>query len=179
MRKTKHFAALLLLFVMSMFTLSSCTNSDMDQAYDLSGYWQGTIYGNYYSNRYHNTNIYDTEILFVQDGAFSNGGTGVERDYDRYGLVNECGFEWEVVNGYIYLYYNDGYRIIIRQYELYSRGYSQRFRGSFDEYYTGEQLATFDLIKTSGWSSYAKKHEMQPLEQDSTETIVIEKGDKQ
>lgn len=179
MNKTKHFATLLLLFVASMLTFSSCTTNDMDQAYDLSGYWQGTIDGSYYSNRYHTTSSYDTEIQFVQNGTFSTGGTGIERDYDRYGLANECGFDWEVRNGRIYMEYYDGYRIIIRDYELYSIGNSQRFRGVFESYYTGEQLATFNLIKISGWSNWAKKHEMQPLEQDSTETKANGKDNKQ
>ncbi len=179
MNKTKHYATLFLLLAVSIFTLSSCTTDDMDQAYDLSGYWQGSIYGDYYSNRYNNTSIYDTEIQFVQNGTFSTGGTGVERDYDRYGLVNECGFDWEVRNGRIYMDFYDGYQIIIRDYELYSRGNSQRFRGIFESYRTGEQLATFDLIKTNYWSNWAKTHNMQTLEQDSTQTTVTEKDNKQ
>lgn len=179
MNKTKHYATLFLLLAVSIFSLPSCTSSDMDQAYDLSGYWQGTIDGNYYSNRYHTTSSYDTEIQFVQNGTFSTGGTGIERDYNRYGLVNECGFDWEVRNGRIYMEYYDGYRIVIRDYELYSIGNSQKFRGIFELYETGEQLATFNLIKISGWSSWAKAHEMQPMEQDSTETKVNGKDNKQ
>lgn len=179
MKTIRHFATLLLLFATAIFTLSSCTDDDADQAYDMNGYWQGTIYGNYYSNRYHTSDTWDTEIWFVQDGVFSNGGTGREIDYDRYGHSYSSDFDWTVRNGRIYMEFDDGYRIIIRDYELYSRGNSMRFRGYFDEYYSGQQLATFDLIKTNGWRSYAKMHEMQPLEQDSTETTVTEKGGKQ
>ena len=61
-------------------------------------------------------------------------------------------------NGRIYMDYNDGYRIIIHDYDLYSRGGIRRFKGIFENYDTGERLASFDLVKTNDWSYRAKKH---------------------
>ncbi len=179
MERTRHFATLLLLFATAVFTLSSCTDDDMDQAYNLNGYWQGTVYGDYYSNRYHSSDTWDTEIWFVQNGVFSNGGYGREIDYDRYGRSYSSDFNWKVINGRIYMEFDDGYRIIIRDYELYSIGSGQRFRGIFESWDTGRQLATFNLIKTSGWRSMAKEHAMEVQPQDNDNPKAQDKGDKQ
>ena len=35
-------------------------------------------------------------------------------------------------------------------------GNTMRFRGYFDDYYTGEQMASFNLVKVSERYSYAK-----------------------
>lgn len=136
-----------------------CVSDDVEQAYDLNGYWAGTIEGDYYSMRYHDTGSYDTEIWFVQDGDFSSGGYGREIDYS---LTDEqsytVNFTWEVSNGKIYMEYDDSYTIIIRDYELYSRSNSQRFKGVFADATTGEQIAWFDLVKTGNWSDNAKRY---------------------
>lgn len=149
-----------LLFVTALF--AAC-DEDVDKAYDLNGIWEGTINGNYYNDHYPNesSESWDTEICFVQDGDFSNGGYGVERDYalnSNYYTQNK--FDWEVRNGRIYLSYDDGYDVIIDDYDIYSRGNSLRFRGYFNNS-KGTRLASFDLIKTEEWSdkysNYAKK----------------------
>lgn len=150
------------LTVMSLVTiisLTGCTNDDVDQADDLNGYWEGSIEGNYYSDRYGGNESWDTEIWFVQEGDFSNGGYGREIDYSRHsGRTYTTDFDWEVHNGRIYMDYHDGYRVIIRDYELYSVGSGMRFRGYFQDYDTGETMASFNLVKTGGWSDWAKKH---------------------
>lgn len=146
----------MLLLALSATMLTACDSDDiedMDQAYDMNGIWQGTIEGNYYYDRYQSSdNSWDTEIQFVQDGDFSNGGYGVEEDYSyTTGRVSRSQFYWEVRNGKILLDYDDGYRVIIRDYELYSVGSGMRFRGYFDDHDTGEQLASFNLVKVSEW----------------------------
>ena len=159
MQKTRHYIKAIAIAIVAMATMSGCTDDDTQQAYDLNGYWQGSIQGDYYSDRYGGGDSWDTEIWFVQDGDFSNGGYGREIDYARYsGIVSDVEFVWEVRNGRIYIDYYDGYRIIIRDYELYQRGNSEHFRGYFDNWDTGETLASFDLIKVGGWSDWTRRY---------------------
>lgn len=146
----------LLAVALMAVALASC-DSDADLAYDLDGIWQGTIQGNYYYDRYHTSySDYDTEIRFYQEGAFSNGGTGYEIDRDNYtGRYTRSYFDWKVRNGRIYMSYDDGYDVVIRDFETYRMGGTMRFRGYFDDYYTGEQLASFNLIKVAETRSMA------------------------
>lgn len=157
MKKIYTNIAVALMAVLTMTGFTSC-DSDVDLAYDLDGIWQGTIIGNYYYDRYGtNYTDYDTEIRFYQDGAFSRGGTGYEIDRDNTtGRYTRSNFDWTVRNGRIYLSYDDGYDVIIRDYETYTMGNSMRFRGYFEDYRTGEQLASFNLVKVSERYSYAK-----------------------
>ncbi len=159
MNKTARMIPTLIAALLTVLTLAGCDNDDIDQAYDLNGYWQGSIDGNYYYDRYGSNESWDTEIWFVQDGDFSNGGYGREIDYARYSNYSYAvEFDWEVSNGRIYIDYYDGYHIVIRDYELYSRGNSQHFRGYFDDWDTGETLASFDLIKVGNWSDWAMRY---------------------
>ena len=161
MSKTRHYIATAIALFVTMLAVTGCTDDDVDQAYDLNGYWQGSIQGDYYSDRFGGHDSWDTEIWFVQDGDFSSGGYGREIDYNRStGYVYDADFDWEVRNGRIYIDYYDGYRVIVRNYELYSVGSGQRFRGYFDDWDTGETLASFDLVKIGGWSDWAKRHVM-------------------
>lgn len=162
-----NYLTMLMLLAMTAITLTGCTDDDVDQAYDMNGIWSGTIQGNYYTDRYGNDD-YDTDIRFVQDGDFSRGGYGEERDYPRWGgRPVYSRFYWEVRNGRILIEYEDGYRVVIRDYDLYSRGNRMRFRGYFDDCYTGEQMAWFDLVKVSDWADdyWAKKHDADFSEQ--------------
>lgn len=150
---------MMLMVALTVFSLTSCQDDDIDQAYDMNGIWQGTIQGEYYHDRYGRDGRWDTEIQFVQDGDFSRGGYGVEVDYSYYtGRAYESRFYWEVRNGRILLDYDDGYSVIIRDYELYYIGSGMRFRGYFDNYRTGEAMASFSLVKVSDWTDWAKKH---------------------
>ena len=49
---------------------------------------------------------------------------------------------------------NKNYSIIVRDYELYSVGSGMRFRGYFDNYETGESMASFNLVKVSDWTDW-------------------------
>ena len=147
---------LMMMVLLSALTLTSC-DEDTETAYDLDGIWQGTINGNYYQDRYGYTERWDTEIRFYQDGDFSRGGSGEERDWDYRGKRYSSRFDWKVRNGRIYLYYDDGYNIVIDRYDLYWRSNTQRFRGYFEDFDTGDQLASFDLVKVVDWHDFSKK----------------------
>ena len=147
---------LMMMVLLSALTLTSC-DEDTETAYDLDGIWQGTINGNYYQDRYGYTESWDTEIRFYQDGDFSRGGSGEERDWDYRGKCYSSRFNWKVRNGRIYLYYDDGYNIVIDRYDLYWRSNTQRFRGYFEDFDTGDQLASFDLVKVVDWHDFSKK----------------------
>ena len=147
---------LMMMVLLSALTLTSC-DEDTETAYDLDGIWQGTINGNYYQDRYGYTESWDTEIRFYQNGDFSRGGSGEERDWDYRGKCYSSRFDWKVRNGRIYLYYDDGYNIVIDRYDLYWRSNTQRFRGYFEDFDTGDQLASFDLMKVVDWHDFSKK----------------------
>ena len=147
---------LMMMVLLSALTLTSC-DEDTETAYDLDGIWQGTINGNYYQDRYGYTESWDTEIRFYQNGDFSRGGSGEERDWDYRGKCYSSRFNWKVRNGRIYLYYDDGYNIVIDRYDLYWRSNTQRFRGYFEDFDTGDQLASFDLVKVVDWHDFSKK----------------------
>ena len=147
---------LMMMVLLSALTLTSC-DEDTETAYDLDGIWQGTINGNYYQDRYGYTESWDTEIRFYQNGDFSRGGSGEERDWDYRGKCYSTRFDWKVRNGRIYLYYDDGYNIVIDRYDLYWRSNTQRFRGYFEDFDTGDQLASFDLVKVVDWHDFSKK----------------------
>ena len=147
---------LMMMVLLSALTLTSC-DEDTETAYDLDGIWQGTINGNYYQDRYGYTESWDTEIRFYQNGDFSRGGSGEERDWDYRGKCYSSRFDWKVRNGRIYLYYDDGYNIVIDRYDLYWRSNTQRFRGYFEDFDTGDQLASFDLWKVADWHDFSKK----------------------
>ena len=147
---------LMMMVLLSALTLTSC-DEDTETAYDLDGIWQGTINGNYYQDRYGYTESWDTEIRFYQDGDFSRGGSGGERVWDYRGKCYSSRFDWKVRNGRIYLYYDDGYNIVIDRYDLYWRSNTQRFRGYFEDFDTGDQLASFDLVKVVDWHDFSKK----------------------
>ncbi len=146
-----------ILLVMAMMTLTSCErDTDAELAYDMAGVWQGAIQGNFYYNRYR-SNDYDTEISFTRRDSY--GGTGYEIDYsysDRCYYRNY--FDWTVSNNRIILEYDDGYTVIIRDYEVYSMRNNLRFRGYFDDYDTKEELASFNLVKVVNDDCYYNRY---------------------
>lgn len=154
MKKTFASIKTIIMAVIALTAMTAC-DRDTELAYELDGVWQGSIIGNYYLDRYHESTIsYDTEIMFRRN-SWDIGGTGYEIDREvgtRRMYRNE--FNWSIRNGLIYLDYDDGYRIIIRDYETYLMNGIWRFRGYFDDYDTGEQLASFTLLKVSDPRNY-------------------------
>jgi hypothetical protein len=136
-----------LMGALMMTTFTSCDKDTM-LAWDLDGIWSGTIVGEYYYDRYHSREaVYDTEIRFDQRGDFSRGGTGYQVDYYHGRIYREYDFEWKVRDQRIFIYYDDGYDVVIRDYELYDVGSTTHFRGYFDDAYDGTPAASFDLVK--------------------------------
>lgn len=156
MKKINTYLMMALLAVLTMSTFTSC-DKDTRLAMDLNGVWAGTIIGDYYYDRYGLVeDIYDTEICFYQDGDFSKGGTGyqIDRNQDtrQYTRFN---FEWRVRDSKIHIRYNDGYEIVIRDYDIYDVGKTMHFRGYFDDAYDGTQIASFNLVKVENLRSVA------------------------
>lgn len=139
-----------LMSALMMTTLTSCDKDTM-LAWDLHGLWSGTIIGDYYYDRYGLVgDIYDTEIYFYQSGEFSKGGTGYQIDRNRETRrYTRYEFDWRVKNQKIYIYYDDNYEAVIRDYEIYDVGRTSHFRGFLDDAYDGTQLASFDLVKVA------------------------------
>lgn len=156
MKKIYSYTVMALMTALMMTTLTSC-DKDVNLAYDLDGIWSGIIIGDYYYDRYGLAgDVYDTEICFYQDGDFSRGGTGYQIDRNREtGRYTRYNFDWKVRDQRIHIYYDDGYEIIIRDYELYDVGRTAHFRGYFDDAYDGTQLASFDLVKVTNMRSVA------------------------
>ena len=147
MKKIYTYAMMALMSVLTMTTFTSC-DKDTRLA---DGLWSGTIIGDYYYDRYGLAgDIYDTEIYFYQNGDFSRGGTGYQvdrnRETRRYTRYN---FDWKVRDQRIYIYYDDNYEVVIRDYEIYDIGRTTHFRGFLDDAYDGTQLASFDLVKVA------------------------------
>ena len=154
MKRIADYLTLIIILTLTV-TMQSCIDDDVEQAYDMNGIWQGSIYGNYYADRYHDNASWDTEIQFVQEGDFSRGGWGTEVDYNtRTNRIVRSSFDWEVRNGRIYIDYDDGYHIVIRDYELYQSGRIRRFKGIFEDWETREDIASFNLIKVSNWTDW-------------------------
>lgn len=147
MRKIYTNTMMVLMLALTMMTFTSCDKDTM-LAWDLDGLWSGTIIGDYYYDRYHSREaVFDTEIRFDQNGEFSRGGTGYQVDYYNRKVYSEYYFDWKVRDQRIFIYYKDGYDVVIRDYELYDVGSTTHFRGYFDDAYDGTPAASFDLVK--------------------------------
>jgi hypothetical protein len=177
MKKIYTYTKLMLLALISTVAFSSCDDDTM-LAWDLDGVWEGTISGDYYNNHYGYSD-YDTQIMFHQSGSWGSGGDGYEIDRNvRTGRYSKVWFTWSVRNGRIYMDYEDGYRIIIRDFETYWMGNRMRFRGYFDDYDTGETLAWFNLIKVESSSDYYDYYYTKQQEElnDTTSTVIKIEG---
>ena len=153
MKKIYDYTRFVLMALVTMVTFSSC-DEDSDIAYDLDGAWSGTVVGDYYYYRYGKEYVtyqdWDTYIEFKQDSPFATSGEGYEYDENRRtGQWSETYFDWQVRNGKIYISYDDGTDVVIRDYEGYQTRGVMRFRGYFEDY-RGNDIASFDFIKVAG-----------------------------
>ena len=109
------FYLLSILAVISLTTLTSC-ETDEDIGYSLAGAFGKIWYGDFGSSEY-GTPL-DSEIMFMA-GRYDNAGTGWERTYYQYDGT-PCysdTFDWEIVNGVLYLYFaHQGERRIYNYY---------------------------------------------------------------
>lgn len=153
MKKIYDYTRFMLMALVTMVAFSSC-DEDSDIAYDLDGAWSGTVVGDYYYYRYGKEYVtyqdWDTYIEFKQDSPFATSGEGYEYDENRRtGQWSEAYFDWQVRNGKIYISYDDGTDVVIRDYEVYQTRGVMRFRGYFEDY-RGNDIASFDFIKVAG-----------------------------
>lgn len=136
-----------LLIVLFALTLHSCEDDEIAQ--QLDGIWEGQVASTYFSHRFGEQTEYQyVDIEFYADPYKYAKGAGME--YDYYGYSNaysKCAFSFEVRNGIIYLDYDDGTSVAIRNYRL----NGSRFSGEFIDYWSGDYLASFDFTKVSNW----------------------------
>ena len=154
MKKT----ALFLVTMMAM-VCTSCVNDDYFINRDISGFWEGEVRSEYFDWRWGET-VYQyqsVEFEFVRDNSY--GGHGWEIDYDRHGWkTDQIYFDYEVVDGIIFIDYEYGKDVAIDNYSISRDG--RLFEGSFYEWrsgryreYIGKWLADFRLQKIGGWRS--------------------------
>jgi hypothetical protein len=67
-----------------------------------------------------------------------------------------------VRNGKIYISYDDGTDVVIRDYEVYQTRGVMRFRGYFEDY-RGNDIASFDFIKVAGTHTRAANNKPEEL----------------
>ena len=157
MKKFTSILTMVLLAALPM-VFTSCEEDDESIAYRLDGVWYGQIASEYFTYRYGGVTEYtDVMFEFWSDNYSYASGRGREVDYyDRY-VSDVARFDYEVVDGIIYLYYDDGSRIAIHRYSL----FGNEFRGEFHDAYNGRYLASFNLERDySGWDNryyYIKK----------------------
>ena len=129
----------LMMAMMAMMTLSftSC-ETDEEIAYDLEGTWVGNMsiaddWGESYV---------ESEITFLRYPSSYTDGNGLWADYYGPRDYEVYRFEWYVEYGTIYIRFEDGARVEIRNYSL----NSNRFRGSF---WDGDKEVSFELRSTT------------------------------
>lgn len=137
-----------LMMVMLALSLNSCGEDD-EIAQTLDGIWEGEVATEYFSYRWgYHTEYQAVDIEFYADPYRYAKGTGVEYDYSANGYTYiRSYFDFEVVGGIIYLDYDDGSHIAIRNYHL----TGNRFSGEFINDVTGAYLASFDFYRVSNW----------------------------
>jgi hypothetical protein len=135
-----------------MVTFISCRDDEI--AEDLAGIWEGEVAQAFFVGRYtYEVDFQRVDIEFYKNPYRFAKGDGIEYDYSGYDRYNNCyyyyacGFVYEVRNGNIYIDYDDGTRVVIRDYSL----SGSRFRGTFRNYYGGGYLADFDFVRVGGY----------------------------
>ena len=92
-------------------SFSSCEN-DEERGFDISGLYGKTWWGEMGFEDPYGERLY-SYITFTS-GAFPDHGVGTEeRCYYDDELYRVYKFDWEIQNGWLYLYYSDGYTFII------------------------------------------------------------------
>jgi hypothetical protein len=155
----KRLTTLLTMVLAAIVTLTftSCEqDDDFAISSNLEGIWQGSL-GQYYDSFYGSDYGYlETEFRFANYSDNSTSGEGVQIDYDpdAWSQYKEYPFRWNVAYGNIYLHYEDGTEMVLRDYSM----SGSRLRGTL-ELQSGEFAMDLDLVHTDYWpwgSSYAK-----------------------
>ena len=150
-----------LLAAVSALCLTSCEDEEI--ARTLDGIWEGEVsVGRWNSYQY-------VDIQFSRDQY--SAGYGMEYDYQgNSGVYVECPFTFKVLNGTIFMEYDDGSRVAIRNYSLTDTHFSGDFYEWVGNYSIGSYIAHFDFYKVISWrhSRFGGYYTAQP---DSTVTI--------
>ena len=136
MKKIYNYLFVGIVAMLSM-TLSSCNDDNI--ARDLDGIWAGTVS---VKDSWRGHSFQYVEIEFFKNPYRYAKGEGTEYDYSGYDCYI-CDFTYEVHDNVIYIYYADGSRVRIYDYDL----YNNTFRGEFRDGYTGDYLARFDFAR--------------------------------
>lgn len=110
MKTFKNYVFILAALV-TMLSFSSC-ESDEERGFDIAGMYGKTWWGDMgFEDRYGEP-LY-SYITFTS-GASSDHGVGVdEQCYYNDDWYATYKFDWEIRDGWLYLYYEDGFRLII------------------------------------------------------------------
>lgn len=137
----KKFLTFLFLAVTAM-TFVSCDDDKI--ANSLEGVWEGEVsVGRWNSYQY-------VDIEFSRQGY--SDGYGMEYDYQgNSGAAIPCPFTFKVVNGTIFMEYEDGSRVAIRNYTLTENQFSGEFCEWVGSYTVGSHIADFKFMKVSSW----------------------------
>ena len=150
-----------LFLAVTAMTFVSCNDDEI--AATLDGVWEGRVsFGRWNSYQY-------VDIQFSRDQY--SAGNGMEYDYQgNSGAAIPCPFTFKVVNGTIFMEYEDGSRVAIRNYSLTDTHFSGDFYEWVGNYSIGSYIAHFDFDKVTSWrhSRFDGYYTAQP---DSTVTI--------
>ena len=118
MKIVKHYWFIAIALI-TMISFSSCEN-DEERGFDISGLYGKTWWGEMGFEDPYGERLY-SYITFTS-GAFPDHGVGTEeRCYYDDELYRVYKFDWEIQNGWLYLYYSDGYTFITLNPQLHSR----------------------------------------------------------
>lgn len=143
--------------LMTITGFTSCDDvydwvEDSEVGYAISGHWFGDM--DMY-NAYTGEPAEGSEIQFYSGWDYSHG-RGVEIDYYYYARPVRNEFEWEVIDGCIYLTFlrNPGLDCVIADYNL-SDDYFSGYIDGFDGYSTRFRLRSYDRYwKSYGYAAY-------------------------
>lgn len=109
--KTFKSYAFILVTLIGTLCLSSC-ESDEERGFDISGMYGKTWWGDMgFEDRYGEP-LYS--YITFSSGASSDHGVGVdEQCYYNDEWYETYKFDWKIRDGWLYIYYEDGYRFII------------------------------------------------------------------
>lgn len=187
----------------AMLSFSSCNvvwdveeDMDVSQSIKFAGQWTGD-FGMYYTyrygNRYYTFDSYDTDIVFYPEYNGATYGYGKQVDYYEHGpyayIYNS--FDWEILNGVVYLqYYSDSsLDCAIYDYRMTAYHFQGRFGSSNEkffltkiaDYYDWGYYSDYYYYYTNNdwhWSSgYARQ--MAPARADTDSTMMDNKEEAQ
>ncbi len=128
---------------MAVTAMSFVSCDDDEIAQTLDGVWEGQVQA-------YRWNLYQyVDIQFSREGYAD--GYGIERDYMSNGDRYDSPFTFKVNNGRIFMEYEDGSRVAIRNYTLTENRFSGEFCEWIGSYSVGDVIARFDFYKVTDW----------------------------